>query len=1048
MAVTNNNKVVVDMPVWEWTNFAPATTTAISALTTPKVPGRYLYYQVSGVLYRYDTYTDSWHQLASCANTTPTVMVANQYSPAVGYYGRAISAGGGNNTIELAGLSGQSLVNYKIRIIGGTGAGQEKTITAVSAPIVADRGVTTTGSTSAITDASTGLGLKQWKANQYRDYQIRIDFGTGQKQCRKILYNAANSITWSDANLLTTNPWASCLMSVTPSSTAGAQSLYTIESHIVTVDTNWTINPDNTSQFVVLSGGIWTLTQGTTSAPFFCLQYYDVLADVWYGKSTQSGIKAAVFLAASDLSIEVMTEVNGAVVAATTATSGAARSLTNTGLSMTPMDFANMELRIVGGTGKGQARTILSNTATVFNVYRDWDTNPDNTSSYEVWRDTGKVWALGGGDSGLLQYSQETDQWSTGKQLDFGQCQTLAAKRSGENPYAIASITRTATGATTINATPTAAGYGYNIDDILTVTAGGNATLRVTAVNAVGGVTAMALETCGTGCTVAAGKSTSVVPTGGSGCMVEITAVDFTGLVATTLSHLYKIGDSVVISGATSTGAANFNGTKTILGVPSATGFSYALGGDPGAATATGTSAVSTTVLVDCTKNWTVNEHVGKIIQISNNVLLASSAQARKIVSNTANTITWTSATSASTPAVGTYRYIIEDCKPFGTDISLGGRKGLGTEGFATSGSTTTLVDSTKNWPINYWSRGVGRRVRIVEGTGVGNEISIISNTATSLTFVAQGFTVDTTTRYVIMDTFGSAAGAGGISTIAVAPTAGGTGYAVGDVSNVTGGTARVVVTSVSGGIVQSLQLLDGGTAGYTVVTGVATTNVTGTGVNMTVNVTAITAVGTTTVLQDNTKNWDVNVWAGKRLRFLTGTGSGQEFPIVSNTFNTLTYTAITTAPDASTTYAILEAAPKSFGVHIDMITKSTNTAINSRYMYSFTGSATSEISRYKVSSEHWELITSFPLTETLTTGSMYVYDQADRIYFTKEATGRIMYYDIVKNIVVPSTTVTYGMSTAISGNRMEVVTTADGLQYLYIMRHSAQEMWRELIFW
>jgi hypothetical protein len=35
--------------------------------------------------------------------------------------------------------------------------------------------------------------------------------------------------------------------------------------------------------------------------------------------------------------------------------------------------------------------------------------------------------------------------------------------------------------------------------------------------------------------------------------------------------------------------------------------------------------------------------------------------------------------------------------------------------------------------------------------------------------------------------------------------------------------------------------------------------------------------------------------------------------------------------------------------------------------------------------------------------------------------------------------TIPYGMGTAIIGNRMEIIKTDDGLQYLYIMRHSAQ---------
>ncbi len=77
----------------------------------------------------------------------------------------------------------------------------------------------------------------------------------------------------------------------------------------------------------------------------------------------------------------------------------------------------------------------------------------------------------------------------------------------------------------------------------------------------------------------------------------------------------------------------------------------------------------------------------------------------------------------------------------------------------------------------------------------------------------------------------------------------------------------------------------------------------------------------------------------------------------------------------------------------------------------------------------------------------MFVYDQADRIYFTPNALGFVYYYDVVKNIVEPFGQIPYGMSTAVTGNRMEIVQTSDGLKYLYIMRHSSTEMWRALIF-
>jgi hypothetical protein len=85
---------------------------------------------------------------------------------------------------------------------------------------------------------------------------------------------------------------------------------------------------------------------------------------------------------------------------------------------------------------------------------------------------------------------------------------------------------------------------------------------------------------------------------------------------------------------------------------------------------------------------------------------------------------------------------------------------------------------------------------------------------------------------------------------------------------------------------------------------------------------------------------------------------------------------------------------------------------------------------------------------ETFTTGSMWAYDGADRVYVQKDATGRIFYFDIVKRELVNSGTVPYGMSTPILGNRMEIIKTEDGLKYLYVARHNGTEMWRTLIFW
>jgi hypothetical protein len=181
----------------------------------------------------------------------------------------------------------------------------------------------------------------------------------------------------------------------------------------------------------------------------------------------------------------------------------------------------------------------------------------------------------------------------------------------------------------------------------------------------------------------------------------------------------------------------------------------------------------------------------------------------------------------------------------------------------------------------------------------------------------------------------------------------------------------------------------------------------------------------------------------------LSGTGQGNEYAITANTSTTLTF-ATGTAPDTSTAYAILEATPKANGIHLDCITGSTDTTLNSNYMYAWTGTATSELSRYNIHTEHWETLSYFPQTETMTTGAMYVYDGEDRIYYIQGITtlAKLMYYDLVKNIVVPASQPPYGMGAAVSGNRIEIVETEDGLKYLYLMRHSGTEMWRTLLYW
>jgi hypothetical protein len=103
---------------------------------------------------------------------------------------------------------------------------------------------------------------------------------------------------------------------------------------------------------------------------------------------------------------------------------------------------------------------------------------------------------------------------------------------------------------------------------------------------------------------------------------------------------------------------------------------------------------------------------------------------------------------------------------------------------------------------------------------------------------------------------------------------------------------------------------------------------------------------------------------------------------------------------------------------------------------------------RLDLATDRISAINTAPLTETLTSGSMTAYDGGNRIYFHKDGTQRVMYLDIVTGKVHGGSMYPYAAPTAIIGNRMEIITTRDGLKYLWLNRASFQECFRCLLFW
>jgi|GEM_PF-1435904 len=1032
MPLTNNLKRVVDLPIFEICNQMPTATQPISSTTTADEDPRYIYYLTGSLFYRYDSETDTWQQLAS-PMLAPVTCVAMKMSSYNGYRGNCLSAT--TNTMTVPGLSGDILKNKTIKITSGLGVGQERTITGVSATTIYDQGIATAASNVLITDTT-----KRWEINQYIGYQVRIVFNTGSSQVRKVLYNDASTLYFYDQNYQQLETWNNTYFSAiapyaAPVAAAGSQANYIIESCDITVNTNWDIIPDETSSFTLFSRGIW-LISAIAAAPFSSFQYYDVLSDTWTIKTALGGLLLAAL--GTDLSLERTSRAAGNFLTGT-ATSTTIRTLTNTTLSgVTALvidDYVGFQLRITAGTGLGQRKRITANGTNYFEVNSNWNVTPDNTSVYEIYGDTDKIYLNGNGSSQMYIYHVEHDTWTTGEEFECGQARGMTCLFGGQEAYAITTAVRSITGITVLNSTPTAGGTGYAVGDLFNITTGGTVGKgRVETITLGGVVTSVSLYSAGTGYTTGAGKVTTIISgTGNNGLTVNITTIGTVARVTlATNANLYK-EDTITITG--SNDAVNWDKSYTILAIDSLTTFDIVITASASIVTL---RTNSVTEIVDATKNWLINEHIGKLV-ILNTFGPSPTTQTRRIISNTATSVTVATIVAA---ANGTSRYSICDPNAFGIDLQWKTPTKQG-RGAATSGSSTTLVDNTKNWFINQW---IGYKVRILAGAGAGSEVGIIGNDATTLTLYTPGFTPDTSTRYLIMDTFGIVNGAGAIRTIALVPTAGGTGYAIGDLLNITGGNAQARVLAVNGSIVTAIGLAFGGVSGYSVVAGVATTNLIGTGTGCTVNVTAITVIASTTTLEDNTKNWTINQWAGKRLIITSGTGSRQELIISSNTTTILTF-SVAVAPDVTSTYSILSIANRSLGTQLNWVFGS-STLRKGRYIISQRGGATNTIDIYDIVTGTWN-ITYFmgPQTETFTTGTMTAYDGGDYLYIQKDAVGRIFEINVNNMAVSGALQLTDLHAGAVVGNRMEIITNADGLKYLYIMQHTGTKMWRALIF-
>lgn len=705
MALTNNLKTQVDLPVWEWCRFAPAVSSATSMLTTARDGShRYLYYMVGTQLYKYDTIGDAWAVLS--VGPTLTTAVAAKYVKNQGYRGNVLSST--SNTIQIPSIS-TSMNGYRIRIVSGTGIGQERTITATGAEVVHDSGVATTVSGNAIADS-----LKKWKFNQWEGYNVKLVFNTGFSQFREILYNDTNNLTVFDANYEGRNflmqAFSGAAPYATPVTTAGSQAMFNIVSQTITVDTPWDVVPDNTSKFMILSGGIWLTT--VTS-----LFYYDILSDRWVQKLLPAGFLQGASAFSTDFAIAPTNELVGTYMSGSV-TTAASQSITDSSLSLTKGEWIGSAVQIISGSGIGQERRIITNTSDTFVTERKWDVLPDSSSLYRVTAENA-IFFVGNGRAQILKQHPEPSLWSTGNITDFGVPANMALIKSNRwQSHAVSSATRVTGGITAVNATPTAPGSGYAVGDLLTVSTGGTlGRVIVETVSITGAVLTVSLYTCGSGYTVGTGRATT--GGAGSGCTIEITSIGTVGVITVPISHDFVLNDSFIFAGATEPA---WNTTYNVLGIQSGTIIEVLI---TATANAVARYTQATALLVDCTKNWETNEHVGKLLGFQGNGLNGTIVW-RRILGNSATTISFIAGTA---PTNGNSRYFIQDLDAFGDDDQYLANNQL-SFGFPTTASVSSITDSNKNWIPSAW---INNKILFTSPSGMVSENIVTNNTATTL---------------------------------------------------------------------------------------------------------------------------------------------------------------------------------------------------------------------------------------------------------------------------------------------------------------------------
>lgn len=310
MTTTVNLKRILDRKQWEIVNSCPSGTATGAFAVASTLLDKWVYFFVSStVIYAYDPAEDSWITLpSSAAGGTFGAGATGSFHSMRGQTDTA--TGGSTTTINTSITAARSMVGYKVRVVSGPGAGDERTIVSntvgANSVFTVDSAFSATITASSVVQFITG-SVYFWNsgtmsASSFRRYDVMTNtwsslsvtsapasWGTDGKMIVTRSTDAtfaAGSATSGGATQLndtsktwTTSQWINFQVRIV--SGTGAGQVRTISANGATqleVSVAWATNPDATSAYVIEGNDRFLYLTGNGATTFY---RYDISANTW-----------------------------------------------------------------------------------------------------------------------------------------------------------------------------------------------------------------------------------------------------------------------------------------------------------------------------------------------------------------------------------------------------------------------------------------------------------------------------------------------------------------------------------------------------------------------------------------------------------------------------------------------------------------------------------------------------------------------------------------------------------------------------------------------